>query len=85
METEPQKIDLFVIDNPLIDIAVDVPDKSLIEKYNIPFGGAACNDGTFNRGELVPQLLKMPHTIMPGGCGTNSAHATAYALRKAKY
>jgi len=28
--TQSQKIDLFVIDNPLMDIIVDVPDKSLM-------------------------------------------------------
>ena len=80
-----QSIDLFVIDNPLVDISVEVEDTSVMEKYKIPIGGAACNDGTNNRGECIPQLLKLPHVKTPGGCGTNSAHATAYALRQANY
>lgn len=48
---------IFVIENPLLDIQVNVPDKTLFEKYKLEPGQAClAND---EQQALYPELLKM--------------------------
>ena len=37
---ERKRSTIFFIENPILDIQVSVPDKSLFEKYDLPIGGA---------------------------------------------
>jgi len=70
---------VFFIENPLLDIQVQVPDKSLFEKYALPVGGAClCDD---KQQALYPELLAMPGVeFIPGGSALNSARATNFVL-----
>ena len=70
---------VFFIENPLLDIQVQVPDKSLFEKYSLPVGGAClCND---QQQALYPELLAMAGVeFIPGGSALNSARATNFVL-----
>jgi len=70
---------LFFIENPLLDIQVNVPDKALFDKYELPPGGAClAND---KQQALYPELLTMQGVeFIPGGSALNSARATNYML-----
>lgn len=70
---------IFFIENPLLDIQVNVPDKALFEKYSLPVGGAClAND---EQQALYPELQKMEGVeYIPGGSALNSARATNYML-----
>jgi len=70
---------IFVIENPLLDIQVNVPDKTLFDKYKLPPGGACLADES--QQALYPELLKMDGVeFIPGGSALNSARATNYML-----
>ena len=74
---------IFVIENPLLDIQVNVPDKSLFEKYKLE-PGMAClaND---QQQELYPELLKMDGVeFIPGVSAMNTARAANYMLAHQK-
>jgi len=46
---------IFFIENPLLDIQVTVPDKTLFDKYKLPPGGACLADES--QQALYPELL----------------------------
>lgn len=70
---------IFFIENPLLDIQVNDTDRKLIEKYELPVGGACLANE--KQQELYPELLKMEGVeLIPGGSCLNSARATNYML-----
>ena len=70
---------IFVIENPLLDIQVNVPDDALFKKYSLPPGGACLANE--EQQALYPELLKMEGVeFIPGGSALNSARATNYML-----
>jgi hypothetical protein len=46
---------IFCIENPLLDIQVNVPDKTLFDKYKLPPGGACL--ASPEQEALYPELL----------------------------
>lgn len=70
---------IFVIENPLLDIQVNVPDTTLFEKYKLEPGSACL--ASDEQQALYPELLKMDGVeFIPGGSALNSARATNYML-----
>ena len=75
---------IFVIENPLLDIQVNVADKALYEKYELPVGGACLANEA--QQALYPELLAMPGVeLIPGGSALNTARATNYMPNHQKH
>lgn len=71
---------IFVIENPLLDIQVNVADKTLFEKYELPVGGACLANEA--QQALYPELLSMEGVeFIPGGSALNTARATNWMLK----
>jgi sugar/nucleoside kinase (ribokinase family) len=72
----------LVIDNPLVDITLEVQDDSLLKKFDLTLGSASCCDDDLD--ELIQTCLDTQgHIVTPGGCGTNTARAASFSLRRA--
>jgi adenosine kinase len=70
---------LFFIENPLLDIQVQDKDKALINKYELPVGGACLANEA--QQALYPEILQMEGVeLIPGGSALNSTRATNYML-----
>jgi sugar/nucleoside kinase (ribokinase family) len=73
-------VDIFVIDNPLVDITIELKDEELLKKFSLTLNSASVTDD--DNDELFQTCLKKPdHKITPGGCGTNTARAAAFSLK----
>lgn len=74
------KNQIFFIGNPILDISIDVKDKTLFEKYDLPLGQAClCNEKQM---PIYDEIWAMPgKEAFPGGSGLNSARAANYFLK----
>jgi len=77
---DAQKKHLFVIENPLLDISVEMTDNSLLEKYGIQHGMASL--ATPEQLPMYDELWAMENRqSIPGGSGLNTARAANFILK----
>ena len=71
---------LFVIENPLLDIQVQMSDKSILDKYELGLGMACLAEEKHMPlyGELWDHKDRM---VIPGGSGLNSARSANFILK----
>lgn len=71
---------IFFIGNPLLDISIELSDKSLLEKYKLEMGQACL--ATDEQLPIYDEIWNMEgREAIPGGSGLNSARACNYMLK----
>ena len=72
----------FIIGNPLLDISIELPDATLLDKYELQAGHASL--ASDKQMPIYDELWNMPgKETIPGGSALNSARAANYMLKHA--
>lgn len=73
-------ISLFAIENPIMDISVDDPDRQLLDKYKLELGMACL--ATPEQLPIYEEAFKAEgRQLIPGGSALNSARACQHSLK----
>lgn len=73
---------IFFIENPLLDISVELNDNSILDKYELQKGMASLAEE--KQMPIYDELWNMPNReAIPGGSALNSARSTNYMLKNA--
>ena len=76
---EAARDQIFFIGNPLLDISVDIPDNTMVEKYTLT-PGLACL-ATPEQMPIYDECWNMAgRSAIPGGSAMNSARAANYFM-----
>ena len=77
---DTQKKHIFMIENPLLDISIDMADNSLLEKYQLAHGQASL--ATEAQLPMYDEIWGMEGRLaIPGGSTLNSARSANFILK----
>ena len=80
MEGQQVRDQIFLIENPLLDISIDAKDDELIKKYELQAGLASL--ASEKQFPMYDEIWNMEGRLaIPGGSALNSARATNYMLK----
>jgi len=75
-----QRDQIFLIENPLLDISIEAKDNTLLEKYELTAGQASL--AAEKQQPMYDEIWNMENRMaIPGGSALNSARSANFVLK----